>query len=818
MSGPLLPRLIGAVLLSMAGAIMFAWLVGVPALLQAVPGYPTVFNAALCFALTAVALLLEGPAFRSRRKTQAALGAATTVIAALSLVQHLVPFDMGIDLRGVHLGSAGAAAHPGRMPVMTGVAFLLAGCALALQHRVTTTAHAHAVRSFTLAVGAIGVLSIGGQLLGLQQVFRAYLFSRMGLLASLGFVLLSVAMWATWRNEPWNKARLVKSDSSRIMLASAATTIVIAAVCGLAGFVVMQRSAEKALGDDLARILDTRIAAFTQIVEERLHDATRLALQPALADDLAALVVPSTELRSRRLLQAFADEAASFGFSSVVVADANGNRVAGSGKLATPALSLRVQNPGTVELLWADGFLLQTETVITGHGRAVGSLIAQQPLPQMGELLERVQELGETGELLVCAPGPTAIDCAPSRLRKRPFQLPRIRQDKLPTTAGLALDGARSVQKLVDREGNEAIAAYAPVGTLGLAMVLRQNTVELYAPIRAQLLQLVPLIAILLAAAIAVLHSLIMPLARALALSEERLQLALDGSRLALWDWDFPNSRIYLSPNWQVILGGDAHPVNITPDALESRVHPEDVPRVRGHLREVLKGLRREYDLEYRVQTLTGEWKWIHSKGRVVERLASGHAARLTGTNADIDQQKQAALLIEHQARHDPLTGMPNRTLFREHLKHAMESSRRHCRLMGLLYLDIDRFKHVNDTLGHAAGDALLRAFTQRLADSVRRADTVARMGGDEFTVILEELEQREDGIAVARKIVEAMRAGFVLDDDIRKVTTSIGIAFFEGEKNLTDEELVKQADAALYEAKNAGRDRYRIGTRTNPA
>ena len=813
----MLPRLIGVGLLSMSTAVMVAWLVHEPAVLQALPGYAMVFNTALCFALAGLALLFEGSTLDARPTAQSSLGVAIVAIAALSLVQHIFPVDLRIDASEAHRWLADGSVHPGRMAVMVCVGLMLSGAVLVLKHRVTRAAHAHAVRSLTIAVALIGVLSVAGQILGLQQVFRSYVFARVSLPASLGFVLLSIGLAAAWRHEPWSKARVVKSDISRIMFATAITTIVIAAVCGLAGFVVMQRSAEKSLGDDLARILDARIADFTQAIDQSLHDATRLASQPSLADDLAALVVPSSELRARKLLQTFADEAATLGFSAVVVRDARGSKVVQAGEyLTAPESTLHIQRPGNPALLWAAGrFVLQTEMAINGHGRALGSVAAQQPLPEIGDLLERVQA-GETGELLICAPAGTAVECAPSRLRRRPFQLPRLRQNKTPTSVALAVNGARGVQKLIDRQGNEAIAAYAPVANLGLGMVLRQNTVELYAPIREQLLQLVPLIAIMLAAAVAVLHSLIMPLARELALSEERLQLALDGSRLALWDWDFSNGQIYLSQNWQLILGGEAEPVTITPDALESRVHPEDVPRVKNHLRDVLKGARKQYDLEYRVRTLSGEWKWIHSKGRVVERLASGYATRLTGTNADIDQQKQAALLIEHQARHDALTGMRNRTLFHEHLKHAMASTRRHGRLMAVLYLDIDRFKTVNDTLGHAAGDALLRAFTQRLADCVRRADTVARMGGDEFTVILEELEHRDDGTAVARKIVEAMRAGFEIEQRIVKITTSIGIAFFEGEAGVMDDELVRRADAALYEAKSAGRDGYRVA-RLNP-
>lgn len=298
---------------------------------------------------------------------------------------------------------------------------------------------------------------------------------------------------------------------------------------------------------------------------------------------------------------------------------------------------------------------------------------------------------------------------------------------------------------------------------------------------------------------------------QALRESEERLKLALDGSHLALWDWDVKSGKIYVSEQWNSIRGGAPESSLTTLAELEKLVHADDLPQLREHLYGILKGNARKYDIEHRVMTYSGEWKWIHSQGKVIARDADGRALRLTGTNADVDRRKQAELLLEHQAGHDALTGLPNRKLFHDRLARAMARSLRHKTLMAVMYLDIDKFKSINDSLGHDVGDALLKAFARRLTECVRTTDTLARLGGDEFTVILEEVNGRDDGRQIAEKIVAAMRPEFTLEHRRLNITTSVGVAFHDGGKSLTADLLVKKADEALYAAKGAGRNAYRV-------
>jgi diguanylate cyclase (GGDEF)-like protein/PAS domain S-box-containing protein len=310
-----------------------------------------------------------------------------------------------------------------------------------------------------------------------------------------------------------------------------------------------------------------------------------------------------------------------------------------------------------------------------------------------------------------------------------------------------------------------------------------------------------------------VLGSDVTPLAAAraeLSAARERLEKALDGSSVALWDADLRSGRVYLSEAWSQIIGEPRAESVVHIDELFARVHPADLESARRASLEAMKGLRPAYAAEHRVRAADGGWRWILSRGRVTERdPASGRALRMIGTNLDITDRKRMEEALHSVAHSDPLTGLANRTLLMDRLRHAAARSRRNGTRLALLYLDIDGFKAVNDRHGHLAGDALLRGFAQRLRTCVRATDTVARLGGDEFVVLLDELQDAENASRVAEKILETVRAPIAAEEQDLAVTTSIGIAHDDSEGD--EERLLRRADAALYAAKAAGRNGYRI-------
>ncbi len=291
---------------------------------------------------------------------------------------------------------------------------------------------------------------------------------------------------------------------------------------------------------------------------------------------------------------------------------------------------------------------------------------------------------------------------------------------------------------------------------------------------------------------------------------QARLEAALDGSSVALWDTDLRTGRVYLSEAWSGIVGAPRKETIATTDELVGILHPDDVETVKRASLEAVKGLRANYALEHRVRTRAGEWRWIISRGRVTERDAAGRALRMIGTNVDITERRRMEEAIQSAAQIDALTGLANRALFDERLKLAAARCRRQGGQLAVLYLDLDRFKQVNDSLGHAAGDALLKDFAARLRHSVRATDTVARFGGDEFVLLLEDVKDSVNAVAVAEKIIAESRQPLSIEGREIVATASVGIAYGTG---MDEETLVKRADAALYQAKGAGRDRYSLGT-----
>jgi diguanylate cyclase (GGDEF)-like protein/PAS domain S-box-containing protein len=294
-----------------------------------------------------------------------------------------------------------------------------------------------------------------------------------------------------------------------------------------------------------------------------------------------------------------------------------------------------------------------------------------------------------------------------------------------------------------------------------------------------------------------------------LRIERDRLEMAIDGSNVVLWDTDIATHRVYLSEAWARILGtGEGDTVTTLPELL-ALVHPEDAEAVRRAAIEALKGHRPAYAVEHRVRARNGEWRWLLSRGRVTEREANGRATRLIGTNVDITERKRIEEAVHSAAQSDPLTGLSNRLLFDDRLRVALTRSRRSGSDLAVLYLDLDRFKQVNDTLGHPAGDRLLKDVALRLRACVRQSDTVARLGGDEFVVLLEDLRDREHAVVVAEKIIEEMRRPIRIEGRDLAVTTSVGLAYAHA--GTDGESLLKRADKALYEAKAAGRDCFSV-------
>jgi diguanylate cyclase (GGDEF)-like protein/PAS domain S-box-containing protein len=231
-------------------------------------------------------------------------------------------------------------------------------------------------------------------------------------------------------------------------------------------------------------------------------------------------------------------------------------------------------------------------------------------------------------------------------------------------------------------------------------------------------------------------------------------------------------------------------------------------PRQREAMVERLRRHGSLTNLETCLRRKDGSPVWVLENVTLLEE--DGQPPALEGTLIDITDRKRAEQQIVYQATHDALTGLPNRTYFRDRLLNALALARRDERQAAVLFLDLDAFKLVNDTLGHTLGDRLLQAVADRLRASVREGDTIARVGGDEFTVLLSSVNGVEDAVAVAQKLLEAVAEPFHLEGHQLYATASIGVGLFPEDGDDADT-LLKHADVAMYRAKEAGRNAYQL-------
>jgi diguanylate cyclase (GGDEF)-like protein/PAS domain S-box-containing protein len=291
--------------------------------------------------------------------------------------------------------------------------------------------------------------------------------------------------------------------------------------------------------------------------------------------------------------------------------------------------------------------------------------------------------------------------------------------------------------------------------------------------------------------------------------SEERYALAARGANDGLWDWDVLAGKMYFSARWKSMLGWEEHEISDDPDEWFGRIHPDDIERVRADIYAHLEESTPHYEDEYRMLHRDGNYLWMLGRGLAV-RNNSGKAYRMAGSQTDITRGKVV----------DVLTGLPNRVLFMDRLTRSFERARRRKdKTVALIFLDLDSFKLINDSLGHMIGDQLLVAIAGRLEATLRSSDsvarlgrnhTIARLGGDEFTILLEDISSSRDATRVAERIASDLATPFVVAGQELFPSASIGIALYNPSYQ-NPEELLRDADTAMYSAKALGKGRYEI-------
>ncbi len=302
--------------------------------------------------------------------------------------------------------------------------------------------------------------------------------------------------------------------------------------------------------------------------------------------------------------------------------------------------------------------------------------------------------------------------------------------------------------------------------------------------------------------------------------SEERYALAAEGSNAGLWDWDLIHDKIYYSTRWRNIIGYKKAELNQAPSTWMKLIHSDDLPFFQKALQAHLDGNQPRFEAEYRMKHKDGSYRWVITTGMAI-RDENRKPYRIAGSQTDITQRKTAEEQLRHDAFYDSLTDLPNWNLLLNRLNHAMTKYRRQKNSSyAILFLDIDRFKNINENFGHEFGNALLRRFASLLQESLRPEDTVARLGGDEFAILLEEIIDINEVIRIVGRIQEILWHPIHIENQEIYVSYSIGIVLANREYK-RPEEMIRDADTALHRAKSQGKqakDNYAIFDQTMQA
>lgn len=806
---------LAASLVILGAEVGLGWWLRVPAMVQVFPGSAGMgMNAALSFILIGSGLLASALRLARGNALSVIVGYVVVALAAVALAETIWDIDLGIDQPELHRWINDGNPRPGRTAPNGAIAFLLAGAALVLMRARPPWAR-RAVLVLTVLLASIGVVGVVGYLLNFEALYRWYQFNRMALPTAVGLIVVSLGLWANWRDAPWH-AELARQRGAdwKIVYVASALFISIALAAAMMVFVALQKGNERLLANNLQQTLGYRIDIVQSALEQGEALVHSVAARPTFIRSVSRL---GADIHDARAITMLKETVRSFGvlpFSAAAVYDAGGRELARQGRFIEHVELSLALTAGNAFLLFADGYFLSVRAPLIANGRNVGTVAVEVPLPLVNKLAHADVDLGAAREMLICGARADKIACFPTHVSPKSIVLAHSNSQGKRYPISYALAGSTGVSEVLrDYRRENVIAAFGPIGGSGLGMVLKVESDTFYSGLRGQVQWVLPLLLAFVTAGVAVMRAQLRPLttkivdseraaresATLLEEKERRLRAIVENVAEGIVTIDEGGTILSFNGAAVKMFGHNAEEAigrnirMLMPESLHA-AHDRGLSRYLGEQQVELPGL--------------------HKDGTVMAMELALTEVRLDGSRSfvgivrDITARKAAQERLEHLAQHDVLTDLPNRALFYDRLRQAMGRSRRNKQIVGLFYIDIDHFKDINDRLGHDSGDDLLCQFAQRLRASVRAVDTVARLGGDEFTVIAEGLHTPADGGVVAEKIMQQMRAAFVLGSRQLTISVSIGIAFYYG-ADIGADALIKSADSALYRAKAAGRARY---------
>ena len=612
----------------------------------------------------------------------------------------------------------------------------------------------------------------------------------------------------------------------RIVLVAGAILIAVALFTGMLVFYIMQRHAESLLSSSLQLSLQNREELAKAEIQRGIEKIVTIATRPLLIEQFQHTNAQTDIITAHMVLAQAAQSFLLTGLSAVALYGNKGEMLANAGTFARqPALIVPLNTTYPhIQLISADQLLLHAEINIVADGQVIGKVVAESPLSTFSFMFKSARNLGKTGELALCAPAGVNMQCFPTTLNPRVLTVAKRTPQGVALPMTHALEGETGFISAKDYRRQNVVAAYTPVGNLGLGMVLKMDSAELFAPIWQQLNALLPILIGVIVLALLSLRLLLTPLVNRLVRSEQkarRTSASLHDSeeRIRALLNNVDEGIVSIAANGNIEL--------FNPGA--ERIFGYGNAEVLGQNISMLmpEPQRSAHDKYIEHYLLTGEAQII-GKGREVTALrkngeifpmdlrvsefALAGRRQFIGIMRDITERKATEAKITHLANHDGLTNLPNRNLVQDRIQQTIAWAQRSGHQFAVMFIDLDKFKFINDSLGHDTGDVLLQTVAQRLTASLRMGDTVGRQGGDEFIVLLASLSVPEDAALVAQKILNSVAGPYLINGHELHTSASVGIAVYPQDGDNV-EMLLKNSDTAMYHAKDAGRGNYQFFT-----
>jgi len=794
------------------------WALHMPGLLRLQPGWtPMVVNTGIGFVLGGLGLWVAAADRRGSSIISAALGVLVVVLAVEELVVLFFDLSPALSLPELHRPLQPEYPHPGRMAPNTALAFLLFGAGLVGLARAPAKWATRWARAAAVAVATIGLFGVLGYALQLEYLYEWSGVVRMAAHTGLGMIALGIGLGSAARVRHAAVTTEADQEVAAVFRTSALLLLVVASSAGIAGFAFLQGQVERQQQDALLQATLDRIALFELAIANRSTRADVASSSFSLADMRA--FAASAEPARLDALRGWAEMLRSNGFTYVAV-EANGQHVALSGHAANSEIVVPIGGVSRGQLAWDHGFVLRRLFAVGDGLDGTNTLVTEQSLDALTQANVATNRWGETGEMVVCGGDATSANCFPSRSRPKPFTVRRVvAGQRLPIDH--ALGGTTGTIVALDYRQHRVLAGYGPIGNTGLGLVVKRDIAEIYSPIRHRFQQILLFMILLVGGGLWLMRRQLAPLLATLENSRgqaraglARVEAAMESNLDAFFVLECIRDGHGAIQDMRYTM------MNSAGEHMLGRARSEII----GHgMCSLFPELRSDGLLAACIGVATTGAPAILERGFLLhgnnwyhmQLVMLGDGVGLTVR--DITSARQAAELIRHQALHDPLTGVANRAGFAVILSGALAQARESGELVAIGLLDLDRFKDINDQLGHAAGDQLLVQTAARLQTCVRPDDTVARLGGDEFVVILRNINFPEGVEVVAKKLVAQIAQPALLDGQAVQVTISLGISVYPAD-GTTSDELLRAADHAMYEAKRGGRNRYALSTSSSEA